>query len=237
MDTYFFPIAGTCSRKRFTSTWFMRRSRFASVMKSIGFYIADEVSDEKELGVWDGKLDGTVFNGDLLGFSDHETWEEGGEYCYHLLKNRIKAALRKPDYSEADNIVFIAHSHGGQVAMYMLSRLAKSGFSDQDRVNIYLVTVDTPNRKDMEQYQIQTAKVVKGWYHFHSSWTWASRMRWLGARQVFTPWRRMKMPHADVNSKIRDHGCVLIYPHLFRKRWEDVAKFVRARSEVGSVDS
>ena len=111
---------------------------------------------------WSTALAGTFSTG-----SKHRVWQHGGEAFVRF--------LRKIEQNDLDDLMVIAHSHGGNVAAYGLSFL-------QDRQIGCLVTVDTPNRKDMEEVWLFARPRVKKWIHLKAKLSW---VKWLGQRGRF----------------------------------------------------
>jgi pimeloyl-ACP methyl ester carboxylesterase len=166
---------------------------------------------------WSGDVDGLPHVIDPEKSEKLSDWIAGGWGLYYLLRNLPY---------EKRNI--IAHSHGGQVALYA------AGLA---RVQIHrLITVCTPVRKDMADIRQKAVPRIGRWRHVSADgWDFMQR-----AGELFDGyfgWER-KMPEAHENLLIPKigHSNLLYKPECF-PLWEQdgMLDFLRASEGVVGV--
>jgi|TARA_Y100000310_G_C20645096_1_gene796091 hypothetical protein len=146
----------------------------------------------RELRFWSTALSGTRFCG-----SKHLAWQFGGEQVVDYTE----------DEDMGDELIIIAHSHGGQVAAYALAN---------DATCDTLITVDTPIRRDMEE--VWRAGTPNRRRHLHLYGTgWGSRMRIFGQRRF-----KREMPWATKNLRIDGGHSGILADAEHRDQWHEI---------------
>ena len=173
MSKLYIPIAGTWARRASkTTSWYRRGSPFDLYLRELGYTRVEQDRDptKADLGYWSGNLGGTLFQA-----SRHADWVEGGKNLEEFIVRRW-AELQAD--SAVTDLVFIAHSHGGQVVTY--------GLMQFPNLRARVVTVDMPVRRDMSwRYEVALENLDGQWTHLHSKRTrkfWKTWPRWLGSR-------------------------------------------------------
>lgn len=138
--------------------WWHPFSRWWTYIKPLGFE-----PFRLEDFVWTGALDGlsvrgawdwikSKVQGKSLG-TMHKEWRAGGE----ALNDYIGVGLYNADRF-SDKFIVVAHSHGGQVALYCAAR---------ERYLPILITVSTPNRFDMHAIAALAKTRIGFWLHLY----------------------------------------------------------------------
>lgn len=189
--TYYIPIAGTWGYD--SASWaYDDESPWASMMRTAGF-TPIRATDGRPFR-WTTQLDGLKFWGKRY------DWEAGADALAYFLE---------PVPYEHRNL--IAHSHGGQVALFLAA----------SKVPIRtLTTIGTPRRYDVPA---ESAKpFIRFWQHIYDQqrdWTaWWGQVgdkHWSNDRRFLIP--------GVVNHGLPDisHSKVLNDPTCFRFWWED----------------
>jgi hypothetical protein len=148
--------------------WWRPGSAFTQALTTAGHEVV-------ALPPWTLELDGVL--------GRHDTWIEGG--------HRLAMALVAYRDAMVPIQGIIAHSHGGQIALYALAFAASAGVS-LDR----LVTLGTPVRGDMEAFYRRARPGIGRWTHVYGGSDWWAILGALGdgALRVLRA-----MPDADVN--------------------------------------
>lgn len=148
-----FDVSGKCQD---TSHWWHTISKWWTYLTSVGEpdYLLVPFRDDDF--VWTGALDGLSIRAvweRIRGkqvTTQHRQWFAGGEALHDYIGEGIYQG------QSADHFIVVAHSHGGQVALYC----AASG-----RAIPILITMSTPHRLDM-QIVTEKAKLRIGyWVH------------------------------------------------------------------------
>jgi hypothetical protein len=136
--------------------WYVPGSPFCDYLQSQEVVCADP----KTPFVWDGMVDGIPsLPWTFSAASKHLIWRAAGANLARYLRD---VPLKSRN--------LIAHSHGGQVALYAAQSIAINR----------LVTVSTPVREDMRQVAISSKRAMaRGWWHLYSP-GWTDRMQILG---------------------------------------------------------
>ena len=183
--------------------WYRRGSTFCRFLAdTFGLELLDFDADAltPNAPLWSGALQGTLWQ-TLQGWmtSTKKTdWQAGGQ--------RIQDQIRRAAKAGYEHIVIVAFSHGGQAATYALATLPPH--VGLQGVDISLVTVDTPIRRNQRAWYERARKLLAGHVHFHTSGLKAW-VRWTGARSF-----KSKMPNA-LNIPAPGHGDPLydLAPH------------------------
>ena len=221
----YIPVAGTWARRKFRKdAWYRTGSLFDDKLASLGYTRVDQNRDVQrpDSGFWSGDVGGLLAQQLGLWRSHDGVWQEGGRNLETFISRRFS------ELSEAEEVVIIAHSHGGQVVAYALDLVPDNLLPLQ---NFRVITVDMPVRtgrflgifpRGMDDVYEPAVDAVNGkWDHLYSQrlWRrpWATRWRWLGSR--FGP-RRFK--YARSNREIpAGHSKILSDPKLLR-HWENI---------------
>jgi pimeloyl-ACP methyl ester carboxylesterase len=166
---------------------------------------------------WSGDVDGIPAGLNLAESKKHSDWIAGGWSLMYLLRNLPY---------EKRNV--IAHSHGGQVAIYAAA-LA--------RLQIHrLVTVCTPVRKDMAEMYAKAKPLIGRWRHVSADgWDFMQRAGELFDGNLnWTQARKMPEAHENVLIKGIGHSKLLYAPECF-PLWEQdgMLDFLRAHEVAG----
>lgn len=176
--------------------WYEHGSGFAALMHDrygIGRIDRNGDPQEPDPPLWDGALEGTtahLLKARILGRTPLERW---------IVQSKavVLAVQRVPE--RVRWVLVFAHSHFGQVAAVGCANLLFA----RDKRRVILVTVDTPNRRGLQDVYARASKNIGGrWVHLHSGADWGSRMRWLGARCL--PWQRQEIGQAGANVAVTD---------------------------------
>ena len=163
-NKHYIPVAGTWGRRyRLIDgrPWHRRGSSFFQRMKDCGWSRVEQDRDPllPDNGYWSGDLGGVLIQSMYEWFAQSlsahpPVWAAGGD--------ALAALLAKRQYEwDGKELVVIAHSHGGQVAA-----LAFAAFRPE--INLRLITVDMPVRRDMYPVYAQAAEQIAHWTHLHS---------------------------------------------------------------------
>ena len=146
MKTYYVPIVGTWGGE-----WARSDSPFAQYLASCDFApVFREPLD------WTGDVDWLSF-----GRRRHRDWRAGASaLSYYLNPPKPVDDAWRSTYVPILARNAIAHSHGGQVALYACA--------DHDLKLRTLVTIGTPIRKDMADVAARAAKNIRRWMHLRS---------------------------------------------------------------------
>ena len=214
MITRYLCVSGTWAVKRMKEDpldWYRMKSKFASVVRDLVNWKRGRDAESKGgyKPWWSGDLEGSILVGDMPWKPSHDTWD-------HLAQKLSGFLAPLAGHTRRETAV-VAHSHGGQGAIYALCHLRSLGRS---RVGL-LITVDTPMRPDMDDARKVAREAVRVWVHLHSGSGWGSRMRFLGLGfpRGLWPWGRKKCPEADINIRIPNHSDVLNQPARYIKIW------------------
>lgn len=164
---------------------------------------------------WSTDIDGLPRLFSATESGPHSDWIAGGWGLHYLIQT-----LKGP-------IVVVAHSHGGNVAVYCP---ALTG-TKIDR----LLTISTPVRRDMRKVAIQAKKNIGRWRHVAAKGgDWVQRLGELFDRRI--GWRR-KWPQAHENVLIPEdvgHSGLLKDPKFFDLWIQDgLVDFLRGTTHVG----
>ena len=183
--------------------WYRKGSTFCRFLcDTFGLELWDFDDDSltPNAPLWSGALQGTLMQGiqGWLTSTKKFDWQAGGQRIQHQIRRAAKAGY--------EHIVIVAFSHGGQPAAYALATLPPHvGLSG---VEVFLVTVDTPIRRNQQTWYDRARKLLSGHVHFHTTGlkTW---VRWTGARSL-----RCRMKGA-LNIPAAGHGDPLydLAPH------------------------
>lgn len=147
--------------------------------------------------IWTGNVN--------FGVGSKNDWVAGGSALFSYLASPLHPEWRIP----GDRTHVIAHSHGGQVALYAASFGLK--------INV-LITVGTPVVKGMEPVIQQARPNIKRWLHLRSRRDW---VQILGALFDGRLGFYRDMPLADWNDEMpKGHSDILRDPAQFRA-WID----------------
>jgi hypothetical protein len=189
----YLAVAGTHGTRR-EDEWNHLGSAFTRFMLRRGFVSIEERAASPF--VWSTDLD--------LGRS-HRDWQAGGRALLYYLVPPLHPHLRLPP----GRTRLVAHSHGGQVALYAASYGLKVEC---------LVTVGTPVRGDMREVAEAARPNIKRWLHLYSPRDLTQILGSLfgGGFRV-----RRRMPLADLNREMpKGHGDVLRDPSVMHA-WVD----------------
>ena len=185
--------------------WWAEYSQFANMMSRHGL---------TPIGtgpfVWSTDVDGASL-WSLFGRDDpHNDWQAGAWALGYYLKG--------VPYEDRN---IIAHSHGGQVALYA----ARHGIKIRN-----LVTIATPVRKDMQGVAQAAASNIGSWTHVYSDWT--DYMQLLGGlfdgQIAFN--RRMPFAHKNIKVPHVGHSGLLNTPRHWG-HWAELAQYLGAQYE------
>ena len=171
----YIPIAGTWARKKNDpGSWYKAGSVFdRHLALQLGYTRVPEKYQPN--GFWSGDLNG-LFIQKLFAKSEDD-WKNGGRELARFI-------VRRQDIlAPAEEVVLIAHSHGGQVVAFALQMLSELPLNDNSLQNIRVVTVDMPVRSGRilwliprgmtKTYKIALTSVAARWTHLYSDlWTW-----------------------------------------------------------------
>lgn len=148
-------------------------------------------------------------NRDGLLETAHRDWYAGG---VNLLTYLVPPLCPESRVLPADCVV-VAHSHGGQVALYAAAEGLKIDT---------LVTVATPVRGDMKDVIAEARPNIRFWRHLHG--TWRDYVQVLGSIGDGIFGIHRAFPQADENITVRGvtHSAFLNDPQYFerwRKEW------------------
>ena len=182
--------------------WWHRGSDFDHLMRGCGFDRVERDGDpcKLDLPFWSRAVNGTLWQQLIKRSEKHDAWKEGAQrwvnfICYY---RRM---------FEERGLAIAAHSHGGQMAAYLVDKLrGKITFP------IYLITLDVPVRRDMQGVYVDAWTNTDHWLHFHSGWGWSSRFRVLGSR-FNTP----KLDVADENIPIKGGHSAFLTNHDYMR--------------------
>ena len=162
--------------------------------------------------LWSGALQGTLWQS-LQGWMTNTMkvdWQVGGR--------RIQEQILRAAEAGYERIVIVAFSHGGQAAAYAVATMLPRRV--MDGVELSLITVDTPIRRNQRSWYERAREKLAGHVHFHTTGlkTW---VRWTGARSF-----RCRMEGA-LNIPAPGHGDPLydLAPHA--------AEWLRAFEHLG----
>ena len=170
----YIPIAGTWARARqdHESAWYRRGSPFDKVMNKRGYERVeqDRVPSRPDDGYWSGAVNGLLIQWFAWWRDKHPAWRTGGE----TLRGFLRA--RRGELLDAGGVTIVAHSHGGQALAYALVDMHTA------ICPLYVVTVDMPVRRHMDDFYRRASAKCSCWMHRYSERGWKSRFRWLGNR-------------------------------------------------------
>ena len=188
-------VAGTHSwRNDNRIDWYCPGSPFARLLESYGLApLFPKSNDVCEPWAWSSDVGG-------IGFGDEDlaTWAAAGKNLFWFC-----VPPRCPDQRvPGDELIVIAHSHGGQVAIMAAAFGLKIA---------HLITVAAPIRKDVQPYAQRALDNIGEWTHIHSDssdkWQWFGSLfdgRWgiyraqpLADRNVAIP----KVGHSEILRK------------------------------------
>ena len=196
MSNNYLPIAGTWSRDDNPNDllWWEPKSPF-NLFAETNKYKQILVDDDPF--IWSANVDGIDFH--------HHNWDwmTAGSNLAHYLK-----AVPLEDRN------LLAHSHGGQVALYAASHLPINS----------LLTISTPVRQDMQNTITAARPNIKRWVHVHSDYT----DTWQAYGELFDGHFGIvrNMSRADKNIMIPGvgHSDILYQPTAFH-HWNDHSLF------------
>ena len=137
MTKLYIPVAGTWSRRSDDpGAWYKSGSAFDGTLAGLGYQRVPELPDST--GFWSGDLNG-LFIQKFFGKSKDD-WKDGGRALANFIRRRHAGLLEA-----ADDVVLIAHSHGGQVVAFALRQLYRENHHHM-LYNLRVVTVDMPVR-------------------------------------------------------------------------------------------
>jgi pimeloyl-ACP methyl ester carboxylesterase len=205
-------IAGTWGWK---SPWWKAGSLFWAYMKGQGIeqltVAADDHLPEAERVAFEWSTD--LGNSWKFWQSRRSQWEAGASSLLYF----VNAA----DVPEGD-VVIVAHSHGGQVALLAAAR----GLC----IN-RLVTIGTPVRADLAEAIAKARPNIKQWWHVCDAKS--DKTAWWGAFGDRHFWNRRDFPQADRNIRLDRiaHSKLLNNVELF-DYWEltGLVAFLKGRS-------
>ncbi len=180
-----------------SAQWWVDGSEFSVFMRQIGY----EPVDPDNPFIWTTDVNGTKW----FVFSDrsHHDWKAGAAALKYYLAN--------VPYEDRN---IIAHSHGGQVALYTAS------FGVEIRT---LITIATPVRHDMRKVIAMARPNIGYWTHVYSDWS--DIIQILGGIFDGSIGIRRKMKLADINLQLPKvgHSAILRDPKRFAV-WVALAK-------------
>ncbi len=136
-------------------------------------------------------------------------WMAGGMALYTYLVPPLCPDRRMPP----EETRVIAHSHGGQVALYA----AAYGLKIRS-----LITIASPIRKDMQKIIAAARPNIGHWLHIHSDKSdWMQMLGGLFDRRIGV-YRRM--PRADVNLLLPNVGHSKVLHENIHYTWDIIAK-------------
>lgn len=222
----YIPVAGTWSRKYYDhdNAWYRQGSLFDGTLEAAGWTRVDQ-KPGTDPGFWSGDLGGLLAQ-QLCSHNSRRPWIK----CARELTKFIRK--RRQSFRRYEQVVIIAHSHGGQGVALALARFLKTS---EVPSNLRVITVDMPVRRKMKVvYQDAIQKVGGRWHHLFSESVWrhayASRWRWLGSRfgprQLEGAGRNTEIPggHAGILNHI---DLMPLWPLILKlpqgptsRRWE-----------------
>ena len=175
----YIPVSGTWSRKHndHVDAWYRRGSLFDRTLEAAGWTrVNQDDAASPDPGFWSGDLGGLIVQ--RLWQNPRKPWLK----CARELTKFIRK--RKHRFGSYEEVVIIAHSHGGQGVALALKKFLKD---DEVPSNLRVITVDMPVRRQLKVvYQDAIRKVGGRWHHLFSEPSWrrpyATRWRWLGSR-------------------------------------------------------
>lgn len=188
--------------------WWHPFSQWWTYIKSLGF-----VPFRQQDFVWTGALDGLSFRAawnwirGQQAETKHIQWRAGGD----ALNDYIGVGLYFSDRF-SDKFIVVAHSHGGQVALYCAAR---------SRYLPILITVATPNRFDMHAIAAQARPRIGFWIHLYDpDWDKIGQEGSLGDGEI--SFDRTWKGYADVSLPVADisHSDLLRNPAKYHL-WQD----------------
>jgi pimeloyl-ACP methyl ester carboxylesterase len=189
-------VAGTWAWKPGDSRipWWQSGSPFCACLAAAGI----PVVSTKRPFIWSTDLD--------MRQDSHMDWRAGGVNLYAYLVPDLCEDRRLPP----EQTLVIAHSHGGQVALYAAAEGLKIDT---------LITVATPVRGDMAAVIVRARPNIRFWRHIHGGWK--DHVQLLGGLLDGRFSLRRAFPEADENVEVSGatHSEFLNDQVKYLERW------------------